>query len=225
MPFYVLSGPLAGLVGSPIVAVLSDACQSSWGKRKPFILLGGLGTIVSFWLLAAAKPLAATLANGILGLSSSTAVTTTSQIMAGLSIYALNFSIQPLQLGLRASLVDRFGPHQQPTANLWSSRFSALGSVFVALVGLYYSPAFWDLNAVVTSVLALLLGVVALTKTTKTTSQTSEAGDNAEPVSLRVHISKLFKTARHLPPITRRTCRVQLVSWFAWFLVLNYTSA
>ena len=225
MPMFMLSGPLAGLVGPPVVAALSDTCQSPWGKRKPFIFLGGLGTILSFLLLAAARPLAVTLAYSVLDQASPNAATTTSHIIAGLSIYALNFSIQPLQLGLRASVVDHFGPHQQPTANLWISRFSALGSIFVALVGLGYSPAFWHLSIVVTSVLALLLGVVALTNTTKAGSQWSDRGKDAGPISLCTHVSRLLRKARHLPPITRRTCRVQLVSWFAWFLVLNYTSA
>ena len=162
-----LSGPLAGLVGPPLVAALSETCQSPWGKRKPFIFFGGLGTIPPLLLLSAAQPLAVTLALNILDLGSSSAEVTTSHIIAGVSLYALNFSIQPLQLGLRASVVDHFGPHQQPAASLWISCFSVLGSVFVALIGLIYSPTFWDLSAVVTCVLSLLLGVVMLTNAMK----------------------------------------------------------
>lgn len=228
MPIFVLSGPLAGLIGPPVVASLSEACNGRWGRRKPFIFIGGVGTIISFLMLAAAESLAARLDCSILGSASSEGAKTTSHVIAGLSIYALNFSIQPLSLGLRASVVDCFRPHHQPSAMLWVSRFSALGSVFVALVGLGYSPAFRDLSIVVTSIIALLLCVVALTNTARLGPQ-QYAGltKNVETgrVSLYDHVRRLIKKARHLPPMTRQTCRVQLVSWFAWFLVLHYTSA
>ena len=225
IPIFVLSGPLVGLVGPPIVAALISACQNRPEKHKPFILLGGLCTILSFLLLAAAQPLGVTLAYQIFSLASSESEATTCHIIAGLSIYTLNFAIQPLQLGLRAAVVDQFVPAQQPTANLWVSRFSALGSVFVTLVGLGYSPTFWELSVLVTSILALLLVLVALTKTTKSASICSKKAKNVEQVSLCAHLSRVLMKARHLPPITRRTCRMQLVSWFAWFFILNYTTA
>lgn len=228
MPIFVLSGPLAGLIGPPIVAALSEKSSGRWGRRKPFIFIGGAGTIISFLVLATAESLAVRLDCRIFGSVSSEATKTTSHIIAGLSIYALNFSIQPLSLGLRASVVDCFRPHHQPSAMLWVSRFSALGSVFVALVGLGYSPAFWDLSIVVTSIVAVLLCVVALTNTARLGPQQylgrGRDGSTGE-VSLYDHVFRLIKKARHLPPMTRQTCRVQLVSWFAWFLVLHYTSA
>lgn len=228
MPIFVLSGPLAGLIGPPIVAALSEKCNGRWGRRKPFIFIGGVGTIASFLVLAAAESLAVRLDCSLFGSVSSKATKTTSHIIAGLSIYALNFSIQPLSLGLRASVVDCFRPHHQPSAMLWVSRFSALGSVFVALVGLGYSPAFWDLSIVVTSIVAVLLCVAALTDTARLGSQQylgrGKDGSTGH-ASLYDHISRLIKKARHLPPMTRQTCRVQLVSWFAWFLVLHYNSA
>ena len=224
MPLLVASGPIAGLVGPPIIAALSDACQSPWGKRKPFILVGGLGAILSFLLLATARPLADVVVR------STSAAKTTSHVIAGLSIYSLNFCIQSLQMGLRASVVDHFAPHQQATANLWISRFSALGSVFVALVGLGYSPSFFVLSVLVSSVLIMLLGVVLWADVTHkiVSNQRLESRRDAEKLTISgvtTHFSRLLRKARHLPPITRRTCRVQLVSWFAWFFVLNYTSA
>ncbi|KAG8164607.1 hypothetical protein KVR01_004882 [Diaporthe batatas] len=125
MPIFVLSGPLAGLIGPPIVAALSEKCDGRWGKRRPFIFSGGVGTIASFLVLGAAESLA-----------------------------------------------------YQPSAMLWVSCFSALGSVFVALVGLWYSPAFRDLSIVVTSIMALLLGVVALTNTARLGHQPHAGREN-----------------------------------------------
>jgi solute carrier family 45 protein 1/2/4 len=225
LPIYMLSGPLAGLVGPPVIVALSDSCQSRWGRRKPFIFFGGLGTIMSFLVFATAQPLGLALANSIPNPGGHDTAMIASQIIAGISIYALSFSIQPLQLGLRASVVDHFGPNQQPTAHLWISRFSALGSVFIALFGVCYSAVFWDLTLVVTAILSLVLFVVMLTNTAETVPAWSEIEKNAEPTSVYNHLSRLMGTAKNLPPVTQRTCRVQLVSWFAWFLVLHYTSA
>lgn len=216
MPIFIFSGPLAGLVGPPSVAALSSSYINSWGSRKPLVYLGGLGTMLSFMILATARPLADTLCPS--------AAAETSHVIAGLSIYTLNFSIQPLQLGLRASVIDRFGPHEQFVASLWISCFSTSGSVFITLVALGYSPTFRILSAVVVFILALILCVVAFTDTTKSDPRWLSYGRDAVPVSSRTRISQLFRL-RRLPPITGRTCKVQLVSWFAWFLVLNYTSA
>jgi hypothetical protein len=152
-----------------------------------------------------------------------------------LSIYALNFSIQPLQLGLRASVIDHFEPHDQPVANLYIGSFSSLGSVFVAIVGLEYNPPFWDLGVVVVATLGLLLCFSALLSPLKVvleqSRETSAQRSNrslstpAVSISLRSCASKVVRKLCYLPPMTKRTCIVQLVSWFAWFLVLNYTSA
>ena len=225
IPLFVFSGPVAGLIGPPIFAVSSEMCESPLGKRKPFIFLGGLGTILSLLFLGAARPLAEALVHQISSSRSLNAETATCQIVAGLSIYALNFSIQPLQLGLRASVVDHFAPHQQPAANLWISCFSAMGSVTITVVGLIFKPAFWELTVLVTCILGFLMGVVAFTHNAKFDSQRLVRGHDTEPIPLRTYGSRLFTKALHLPPVMRRTCRIQLVSWFAWFLVLHYTSA
>ncbi|RFU72111.1 sucrose transporter [Trichoderma arundinaceum] len=174
LPIFVMSGPLAGFVVPPVIAVFSDTIRSPWGKRKPFIFLGGFGIILSFLFLASAQPLAETLAPH--------ASVTVSHIIAGLSIYTLNFAIQPLQLGLRASVIDHFKPNQQVAANLWISRLQSLGSVFVALVGLGYSPAFWDLSIAVVCVLVPLLGIVAFTNNMKPGPQWSDH-KSAEPAA------------------------------------------
>ncbi|PVH72014.1 hypothetical protein DL98DRAFT_596418 [Cadophora sp. DSE1049] len=228
IPIFVLSGPLAGLVAPPLIAALSNICQSRWGKRKPFIFVGGIGTITSFLFLAGAESIA-------LYITSPYKAKQASHIIAGLSIYALNFSIQPLQLGLRASVVDHFESHEQPVANLYISGFSSLGSVFVAIVGLGYNPPFWDLVVVVVATLGLLLCFSALVTPLKVElEQIREASPQRSnrslstsvvSISLRSRASQLVRKLCYLPPVTKRTCVVQLVSWFAWFLVLNYTSA
>ncbi|KAJ0124503.1 hypothetical protein J7T55_005841 [Diaporthe amygdali] len=132
LPFLILSGPLAGLIAPPVFAILSDTCQSRLGKRKPFIFGGGAAVVLSLLLLARAKELGELLSTSF---SAAGVNTLLAKTIATISIYCLNFAMQPLYLGIRAWSVDFFLPHQQPVISLWSSRFMSLGSLFVAFVG------------------------------------------------------------------------------------------
>ncbi|KAK6218312.1 hypothetical protein LQW54_002841 [Pestalotiopsis sp. IQ-011] len=149
--------------------------------------------------------------------------TKVAHVVAGISLYMLNFCIQPLSLGLRASIVDYFDPDEQILVNLWVSCSSVMGSIFVALLALAYSPAFWDLSLVVVGLLSAMLVLVALSHLYRP-SALSSSEQALHPMSIRTQLARTLKAARNLPPVTRWTCSVQLRSWFAWFLVLHYTS-
>lgn len=50
-----LAGPLTGVLVQPYVGIKSDRCRISWGKRKPFMIAGTLGTVASSMILAYAR--------------------------------------------------------------------------------------------------------------------------------------------------------------------------
>lgn len=55
LAFVWLAGPMTGVLVQPYIGIISDRCRISWGKRKPFIVAGTLGTVASSLLLAYAK--------------------------------------------------------------------------------------------------------------------------------------------------------------------------
>lgn len=57
LAFVWLAGPMTGVLVQPYVGMKSDRCRVSWGKRKPFMIAGTLGTVGSSLLLAYAKQL------------------------------------------------------------------------------------------------------------------------------------------------------------------------
>lgn len=57
-PLVWLAGPLSGLIIQPVVGVFSDTLDWKMGRRRPFILLGALLTILSMYMVAYAKELA-----------------------------------------------------------------------------------------------------------------------------------------------------------------------
>lgn len=57
-PLVWLAGPLSGLIIQPVVGVFSDTLDWNMGRRRPFILIGALLTILSMYMVAYAKELA-----------------------------------------------------------------------------------------------------------------------------------------------------------------------
>lgn len=220
VPLFLFAGPLAGLIVPPIVAAVGDSFDSPYGKRKPLIFCGGIGVIFSLMAFASTGIIVEQFSYATAGMWSGTKV---AHVVAGVSLYMLNFCIQPLSLGLRASIVDYFDPEEQILVNLWVNCSSVMGSIFVALLALAYSPAFWDLSLVVVGLLSAMLVLVAVSQLYRPSALSSS---KQVPHSMSIHsqLARTLKTARNLPPITRWTCSVQLRSWFAWFLLLHYTS-
>ncbi|OAX81897.1 hypothetical protein ACJ72_03765 [Emergomyces africanus] len=52
LAFVWIAGPLTGALVQPYVGIRSDNCRISWGKRKPFMIGGGIATIISLLALA-----------------------------------------------------------------------------------------------------------------------------------------------------------------------------
>ena len=54
-----VAGPLTGTVVQPYIGIRSDNCRSRWGRRKPFIAIGGATTIICLLALAWVRELTA----------------------------------------------------------------------------------------------------------------------------------------------------------------------
>jgi solute carrier family 45, member 1/2/4 len=221
LPFILLSGPVAGFIAPPIVGALSDSCQSSWGKRKPFVFWGGISVVISIILLAMAQDAAVLVCGG----GTSDDSRTVGKIIAGAAMYILNFAMQPLSLGLRTHAVDNFEPHEQPFVSLWIGRWSTLGSVFVAATAYTASPPILGLSVLSCAILALFLLVsLFMTPDFSPHLEHEQTRDRRHSQPVHQQLSRTLKHTRKLSPIAQKICIIQLYSWFVWFLVLNYSS-
>lgn len=88
-----IAGPLSGTLVQPYVGMLSDNCRISWGKRKPFMLVGAAATIVSLMILAWTRDIV----RGFLSLfgadPESNGVKVTTIVVAVIWVYILDFAI------------------------------------------------------------------------------------------------------------------------------------
>lgn len=93
LAFVWIAGPLTGTLVQPYVGIRSDNCRISWGKRKPFMIGGGIATIASLLALAWVREMI----SGILGIFGaaprSEGVKVTTIVVATLFMFCLDFAI------------------------------------------------------------------------------------------------------------------------------------
>lgn len=112
LAFVWIAGPLTGTLVQPYIGIRSDNCRISWGKRKPFMLVGSAATIVTLLALAWVRELVGGFLSvfGVDPLAEGTKITVI--VMATILMYCLDFAINtgasqhPLSLSLSLSLSD-----------------------------------------------------------------------------------------------------------------------
>lgn len=88
-----LAGPLSGVLVQPFVGLKSDRCRVKWGKRRPFVIGGGLATILALMVLAWTREIV----GGFLSIFGvdyySPTVSLITLILAVILVYVLDFAI------------------------------------------------------------------------------------------------------------------------------------
>lgn len=222
-------GPLAGLVTQPVVGLLSDTCTLRWGRRRPFMLIGSLFVSLSLVTMAWAQEISPVL----FFLEKSTAT----RLVAVLSVFLTDFSINTVQACCRALIVDILPASLQQSGNGWAARQTAVGHLvgyflgyvnLVAFTGGWFGDTQLKCLCVVSS-LALLVSVG--TTSYLTTEQVLVKTPDHSPVTLLGVVShtkgifvSIFRTATTLPIRMRRIVTVQFFAWYGWFSFLYYSA-
>lgn len=222
-----IAGPLCGAFVQPLVGAHADQCTHRWGRRKPYIVGGAIATITSLLGLAYSPSVVPSTVK-LLGASiDDDTLATVIRITAVVWIYLVNISIQPLQSGLRALIIEQSPTAWQPTANAWASRFTSLGNVFMCAVGLIDHEQWMSFGGdrfhslVVTAVVVLTCTVsITCLSVQEMLSPLEVLGENKRGSTF----GNLIDAFRDMPSFSKNVCRVQFVSWLGWFPVLFYNS-
>ncbi|KAM7194999.1 Major facilitator superfamily domain containing protein [Naviculisporaceae sp. PSN 640] len=227
-----IAGPLSGTLVQPYVGMLSDNCRISWGKRKPFMLIGTVATVSSLMVLAWTREIVA----GFLGLfgadPESQFVKVSIIVTAVLWVYILDFAINTVQAAIRAFIVDCAPTHQQEQANAMASRFVGIGNILGYLAGyMNLSTMFWWLGDTQFKDLCALASI-GLTSTIlltvlliKERDPRLEGPPSKDKPGVLAFFKKIFTSIKRLPPQTKKVCQVQFCAWIGFFPMLFYTSA
>lgn len=217
-----LAGPLSGLVVQPIVGAYSDSCQSTYGRRRPFLVVGCGLTVICLFTVGWAHDVSYTfLPDSLAHFATISAVV--------LSVFLLDFAVNTVQAVGRAIIVDSLPSDQQEIGNAWASRLVATGHLLAYFMG------FLDLRGplsflgdtqfkivIILSNLTLILSV-AITCRSVEERVLIDRGSQKDQ-AIKVILKSIWHTFTTLPQRIRLICYIQVLVWHGWFPFLFYSS-
>lgn len=153
-------------------------------------------------------------------------------VLAAAWIWALNLSIQPVQAGIRAFIIDSCPPEQQVQASAYSSCVTNLGGIVGYASGLIVLPRvapwlggtqFQALCLIASIALGSTVFVSCLTIKEQAVMMEDDAG-GAKP-NIKLIFRQLSKTSGALPERIKQVCMVQFFAWIGWFPFLFYITS
>ncbi|OAP58082.1 hypothetical protein AYL99_07172 [Fonsecaea erecta] len=231
LAFVWLAGPLTGVLVQPYVGILSDRCRVSWGKRKPFMIAGTLGTVASSMILAYARDIIRVLGGLDTNAQYIGGYKTGTIALATIMMWCLDFSINTVQAAIRAFIVDNAPSHQQESANAWASRMTGVGNVLGYIFGYLNLPRYFRFFGNTQFKVLVVLASIALSSTVLISILAiKERNPQLDPPSkadyesggLLSFFRQVFTSIKRLPPQIRKVCEIQFFHWLGWFPFLFY---
>ncbi|TGO63551.1 hypothetical protein BCON_0012g00410 [Botryotinia convoluta] len=226
-----LAGPLSGAIVQPYIGILSDRSQHYLGRRRPFIIIGTIATIVCILAL----PWTTDLISHLFALFGSSPVGRGAMICKGLTaaawIWALNIAIQPVQGGLRAIIVDCVPPKQQVKACGYASAAAGIGSILGYTAGYVSLPKYlpWlgdtQLKGLCLIASVALGSTVAVTCFTAKEKHFVDLDASSKKQSFAGNLRRIFSSTKTCPREIRKICMVQFFAWIGWFPFLFYITS
>lgn len=223
MSLVFLAGPLSGLIVQPLVGVLADNSKSRFGRRRPYMVLGGAITVLAMLLLGFTRDFAS-----IFTTRNSAANDALTVWLAVFSIYCIDFAINAVQAVDRALLVDTLPTSEQAEGNAWAAQMLGIGSVVGFFIGNIDLP-YWfawigDTQLEVLSVIACFLLIFSHAITIVGVKEKVLLSTGAKGKGFKQELKEIYQNIRTLPPTIRQICMIQFFAWIGWFPVLFFLS-
>jgi len=231
-----LAGPISGLVAQPVIGALSDSSSSKY-RRRFWIVLSTIALVFSAITLAFCQELAKFFVNLFETSEDWTdkhnnRIDNTAIILAVVSFYILDFSLNGLQASLRNLLLDIAPPSQMSAGNAWHGRMTNIGNIVgygfgflplaeLPLIRLLGGSQFRKFCVIV---IVVLVATVWITCACHEEEERPKAR-RSQRENFRNVMNNIYTTAINLPKPIRRVCYVQLVAFLAWFPFLFYATS
>ncbi|KAI7883147.1 hypothetical protein K492DRAFT_126802, partial [Lichtheimia hyalospora FSU 10163] len=231
-----LAGPLSGKRKRSLIGAFSDRCTSRLGRRRPFMIGGGIFVCLSMLCVAYAKEIGAY----IIRMSDTRDIPENIQervrlaaiVVAVLAFYTLDFSLNAVQASCRALILDIPPLWQHQQANSWAARLSNAAMVvgyFTGFVDLVKVLSFLgDTQVKVFCIVAIAVFIVTISITCITTHEKIISSEDGNDEDVNNHWYDTFiyvwKALRTLPMPIQRLCNVQFFAWLGWFPFLFYST-
>lgn len=184
---------------------------------------GSLGIIVTFISFAWAPDLMSqevpnTGHNQLLG-----------KAVAVLSIVLLQVAIQPVQVGLRALIIDICPPQQQNQASAWVARMIGVGNILGQLAGSTNIPKYFPFLAktqlkdlCIFSSSFLFLAVTVLCISIEEKDPSNSRLSRRDSLDKAVGLVEVLVVIKKLPKEIVNVWSIQFFSWMGWFPFITY---
>ena len=218
-----IAGPLSGLVIQPVVGAYSDQLTWKYGRRKPFIVVGGLSLIFSVCLIAYNFEISSWFIDPLAKDFNSLQIG-----IAVLAFYMLDFSVNTVTCSCRSLIVDVTPLEQQQVANALGAFQLGVGNIMGYLSGFLDLPALFpflgDSQIKVLCLINILWLSILLTITLISIKEIPVDTPVQSPSQKKwwVPLLNIVKGIKSLPSDIQNVCNVQLVGWMAWFPFLFY---
>ncbi|KAF0718374.1 hypothetical protein DYB28_001618 [Aphanomyces astaci] len=202
-------GPLTGLLVAPTVGVLSDACTSTYGRRRPFLLFGAVASSTCWLVMSYAREIGEAMGDVRGGARQPwTAVWTV------LCYIWMDITVNMTQVPVSLILADFAGDRQVTAASIGQG-FSIAGSFCVSGYILFFGPAHESIHAFMFMLVGVMLGTaLPVCIWAKEEPYTSPADATPRCQQLQQAFAAVYTGLRQLPRV--------LVSFCVCFLLIQY---
>lgn len=226
-PLIWLCAPLCGMLVQPILGVFSDRSRCPWGRRRPFMVGGAAGAVLSMLLFAWIQDIVQSLGT-VIGLQA-TSLQMTMTLMVLALVLALNVAVQSIQLGARSLIVENVPHHQQMMASAWASYQVGIGNIVgyvcgsITLPELFLLPGLTQFQCLSSiACLALIATVLFSCYFVVEDNPNSLYALPKGHTSPSVIFKRLSYAYRNMPIRVWKVCQVQFCAWMGWFTFLFY---
>lgn len=194
-------------------------------------MVGALGITLSMLALSWVEAVVHGVVRGLGGDPASSTTRSLVVVVAVIWIYALNISIQPLQGGLRAFIVENSPEHQQSQASAWASRMVGFGNLVGYISGFSNLPKRFSLTGMTQfQALCLIASLSVIITVAISCSWIVEESPRQPPptppqrAGLLEIPRDLIRTYREMPVKIQKVCQIQFCAWMGWFPFLFYST-
>lgn len=221
MALVFVAGPLSGLIVQPLIGLLADKSKSRFGRRRPYIVLGGAICIFAMMLLGFTSFPASWFTSE--GSDANKALTIW---LAVLSIYCIDFAINAVQAMDRALLIDTLRTAEQPSGNAWAARMLGIGSVLGFTFGAIDLERWFSFlgktELQILSVIACFSFFVTQMMTVLGTEEKVLVSSKKASRTFFQELKDMVTSIKTLPRDIRQICFVQFFAWIGWFPFIFY---
>ncbi|PLW07117.1 hypothetical protein PCASD_25420 [Puccinia coronata f. sp. avenae] len=235
-----MAGPLSGLFTQPIVGLYADKNPHRLGRRRPFIIQGGLCVLVSLSTFAWCQEVA-----GIVAESGSQAHQNLSAFLAVVSFYALDISINIVTVCNKCLMIDVLPAGEQQLANAYAARFSGVSAVLTMLISLLDLPHLFKTTTSQLKLIAYIGGPVFVVShlvmcvtvhekrfvpgpAASSSGDAAAADDQARGAiwkAMSNMVTRFWEVWRSLDgTLVQPLCWIELWAWLGWFPLIFYST-